>query len=233
MINQTTLLNFSKASLVKTLSSKLVLSKNNVLHSELINCPNCNTKCVYNGYSHEGNYSFLAKNNSAFFKKGQQFCPICKKTYQIKFPEFEELNQLIYDKLKNRIYTLLELGNSESDIKYYLKQNENINISKANIALIRKEFLIKVESSYPELENFLKEELEGFIGYDEQYIKVEGKRMYRLVFLNLDTDEVIYEGLHSNISKKNLIKLLKIIFKDVKPKGFVFDMKTSYVPAFK
>ncbi len=63
--------------------------------------------------------------------------------------------------------------------------------------------------------------------------KINGKLYYRLVFLNLDTDEVIYEGLHKDISKKSLIKLLKEIFKDSKPKGFVFDMKTIYVNAFK
>ncbi len=168
MMNQTTLLNFSKAFLVKTLSSKLVLSKTNVLHSELINCFNCNTQCVYNGYSHKGNYSILSKSHNSFFKKGQQYCPNCKKTYQIDNSEFDNINQIILNKLKNRIYTLLELGNSESDIKYYLEKNENINISKSNIALIRKEFLFKVESSYPELDNLVNEDLEGFIGYDEQ-----------------------------------------------------------------
>jgi transposase-like protein len=233
MISQTTLLNFSKASLVKTLSSKLVLSKNNVLHTQPINCPICNCKCIYNGYSHEGNYNLLAKENEIFFKKGQQYCSTCDKTYQIQNSEFQEFNQLIIDKLKNQVYTLLELGNSESDIKYYLENNEGIKISKSNIALIKKDFFTKIENSYPELDNLLKENLEGFIGYDEQYLRIDGKRYYRLVFLNLDTNEVIYEGLHKDISKKSLIKLLKEIFKDSKPKGFVFDMKTMYVNAFK
>ncbi len=233
MDSQTTLLNFSKASLVKTLSSKLVLSKNNVLHTKLINCPVCNSKCVYNGYSHKGNYNILAKENEIFFKKGQQYCSKCNKTYQVEFPEFEELNNLILDKVKNQVYTLLELGNSESDIKYFLERNEYIKISKSNISLIRKDFFNKIEDLYPELDSFLKNDLEGFIGYDEQYLKINGKRQYRLVFLNLDTNEVIYEGLHSDISKKSLIKLLKEIFKDSKPKGFVFDMKTMYVNAFK
>jgi transposase-like protein len=212
MIKQTTLLNFSKASLVKTLNPKLVLSKNNVLHTQLINCPNCKNKCVYNGFSHEGNYNPLAKENEIFFKKGQQYCSHCNKTYQVEFPEFEELNQLIIDKVKNTIYTLLELGNSESDIKYYLEKNYQINISQSNIALIRKEFFTKIEESYPELDNLLKEDLEGFIGYDEQYIKIDGKRFYRLLFLNLDTDEVIYEDIHRDISKKSLIRVKKSPF---------------------
>lgn len=233
MNNQTTLLNFSKASLVKTLNPKLVLSKNNVLHTQLIKCPNCKNKCVYNGYSHEGHYNLLSKENDIFFKKGQQYCSTCDKTYQVEFPEFEELNQLIVDKIKNCVYTLLELGNSESDIKYYLEQNEQISISKSNIANIRKEFFTEIEKAYPELDDILKEDLEGFIAYDEQYLKIDGKRFYRLVFLNLDTDEVIYEGIHRDISKKSLIGLLKEIFKDSKPKGFIFDMKTMYVNAFK
>lgn len=61
MDSQTTLLNFSKASLVKTFDSKLILSKNNVLHTELINCPTCNTKCIYNGYSHKGIFGSTLK----------------------------------------------------------------------------------------------------------------------------------------------------------------------------
>lgn len=233
MINQTTLLNFSKASLVTKLSPKLILSKNNVLHTKLINCPKCGNKCVYNGHSNEGNYNSLAKENKIFFKKGQQYCSNCNKTYQISIPEFENINRIIHNKVNNQIYTLLELGNSEGDIKYFLEQNEQISICKSKIASIRKEFLDKVENSYPELDIFLKKDLEGFIGYDEQYLNIDGKRYYRLVFLNLDRNEVIYEGLHKDISKKSLIKLLQTIFKNSKPKGFVFDMKTMYVNAFK
>jgi len=233
MIKQTTLLNFSKSSLVKKLSSNLFLSPDNIIHTNRLNCPKCNKKCNYNGYSHEGNYSFLAKGEKALFKIGQQNCPKCNKTYTFEFEEFAQLNQTLESDLKNKIYSLLELGNSEGDIKYYLEKTEQFEISKSYIKLVRNEFFKKVEDSYSELDNLLKEELEGFIGYDEQYIKINGKRFYRLVFLNLDTNEVIYEGLHRDISKKSLIKLLKKIFKDSKPKGFVFDMKTMYVNAFK
>ena len=233
MKSQTTLLNFSKVSLVKTLNPKLVLSKDNVLHTQPIHCPKCNNLCVYNGFSHEGNYNYLAKENGVFFKKGQQYCSKCSKTYQIEIPEFEELNQITKLKINNIIKSLLELGNSNSDIKYHLKRIENISVSLSYISNIRCEYFKEIEDSYPELENLLKEDLGGFIGYDEQYIKIEGKRFYRLVFLNLDTNEVIYEGLHKDISKKNLIRLLREVFKDAKPKGFVFDMKTMYPNAFK
>ena len=151
MDRQTTLLNFSKAALVKTLNSKYILSKNNILHTERIYCPNCNKLCVYNGYSHEGNYNPLAKENDILFKRGQQYCPICDKTYQVEFPEFEELNQFIIDKIKNNIKSLLEFGNSESDIKLHIKRTENISVSESYIKFLRKEFFNEVKTSFPEL----------------------------------------------------------------------------------
>ena len=77
MNTQTTILNFSKAALVKTLNHKLFLSKNNVLHSQPICCPNCNNLCAHNDFSHEGKYNPLAKENEIFFKKGQQYCSKC------------------------------------------------------------------------------------------------------------------------------------------------------------
>jgi len=233
MDNQTTLLNFSKASLVKTLSSKLVLSKNNILHTQPINCPKCGNLCVYNGYSHEGNYNPLAKENEIFFKKGQQYCSTCDKTYQVEFPEFEEINQLILDKIKNNIKSLLEFGNSESDIKLHIKRTENITVSESYVKLIRKEFFKEVETSFPDLDILKDKDLQGFNGYDEQYIKVDGIRYYRIVIFNLDTNEVIYQELVKKLTSDKLEEILRDLFGQNKPKGFVFDMRTMYVNVFR
>ena len=103
MKNQSTLLNFKMFSLVKALSSKLELSQSNILHTQKENCPTCGNLCVYNGYSHEGNYSFDAKSSNSFFKIGQQYCKYCDKTITKKIPEFEELNQILENELKNVI----------------------------------------------------------------------------------------------------------------------------------
>jgi len=233
MDNQSTLLNFSKASLVKTLSSKLVLSKNNVLHTEPIVCPKCKTKCVYNGFSHEGNYNFIAKENDVFFKRGQQYCSKCNKTYQVESPEFDELNQVILDKVKNTILSLLEFGNSDSEIKLHLERTDNINISISFIKQLRKDFFKQVETAFPELDILEDKCFQGFNGYDEQYIKVDGKRMYRIVIFNFDTNEVIYQDIIEKLSSENIEKILRNVFKENKPKGFVFDMKTSYVNIFR
>lgn len=233
MDNQTTLLNFSKASLVKTLNPKLVLSKNNVLHTQPICCPKCNNLCVYNGFSHEGNYNPLAKENFIFFKKGQQYCSTCDKTYQVEFPEFEELNQLIVDRVKNNIKSLLEFGNSENDIKLHIKRTENITVSIPYIKLVRKEFFKEVETSFPELDKLEDKNLQGFNGYDEQYIKVDGKKYLRIVVFNLDTNEVIYQELVKKLTSEKLEQILKDLFKENKPRGFVFDMRTMYVKVFK
>lgn len=232
MINQSTLLNFGQCSLVKTISSKLILSKNNVLHTQRIPCPKCGELCSYNGYSHEGKYSFLAKEENAFFKRGQQYCKYCNKTYTVEIEEFDEINQILTDKINNQIKSLSELGNSEGDIQYHINQTEGISVSISYIKQIRNDFFKEVETAFPELDMLEDSDLQGFYGYDEQYLKIDGKRYYRLVFLNLDTDEVIYQELHKSLTKANLEQILRELFGEIIPRGFVFDMKTMYVDAF-
>ena len=232
MINQTTLLNYSKAQLVKTLNSKFILSMKNIIHTKPILCPKCKNRCTYNGFSNEGNYNFLAKENNIFFKKGQQYCSTCNKTYQVEIEDFDKINQIILDKIKNNIYSLLEFGTSDSQIKLHLERTENIKISTSEIKLIRKEFFNKIEHSFPELDILEDSDLQGFYGYDEQYIKVDGVKYLRVVLLNLDTNEIIYEELLKKLSSLDLENILRNLFKENIPRGFVFDMKTMYPKVF-
>ena len=98
---------------------------------------------------------------------------------------------------------------------------------------MRKEFFKEVETSFPQLDVLEDKDLQGFYGYDEQYIKVKGKKYLRVVLLNLDTDEIIYQELIPKLTSKKLEQILRGLFKKNKPRGFVFDMKTMYVNVFK
>lgn len=91
MNSQTTLLNFSKTSLVKTLNLKLILSKNNVLCTQPICCPRCNNLCVYNGFSHKGNYNPLAKKMKFFSKKISNIAQFAIKHIKLSFQNLKNL----------------------------------------------------------------------------------------------------------------------------------------------
>ena len=121
---------------------------------------------------------------------------------------------------------------SENDIKFHLKDTKNLNVSTSFIQNIRKEFFDKVETSFPELDTLEDSELQGFYGYDEQYLKICGRRFYRIVILNLDTNKVIYQELVRELNGEKLESILKNLFGKNKPKGFVFDMRPMYIKAF-
>ncbi|MFT4244001.1 MAG: hypothetical protein ACMXYB_00920 [Candidatus Woesearchaeota archaeon] len=55
----------------------------------------------------------------------------------------------------------------------------------------------------------------------------------RIVLLNFDTNEVIYQELVKKLTSDKLEQILRDLFKENKPKDFVFDMRTMYVKVFK
>ena len=72
-----------------------------------------------------------------------------------------------------------------------------------------------------------------YYGYDEQYIRVNGKAVLRIVIFDYKNNCVVYEAKHERLTKKILMEILREVFGDKKPKGFIFDMRTMYPNAFK
>lgn len=117
---------------------------------------------------------------------------------------------------------------SEEEIKDHLYLTKSIKISKSQIHTIihsSNEDLASIEFSYEFTDNYY--------GYDEQHVRINGRIAYRLVFYDLKYDRVIYEETHKYFSKKILVKILKEVFGDKVPKGFVTDMRVEYPSAFK
>ena len=87
---QPTLYNYNHITLMHEYATqkdvKLIISKNGVLHVERVICPDCDCLCNYNGSNKTGN--IMSRSIDAFFKKGQQCCPICGRTYQIEYGYF-------------------------------------------------------------------------------------------------------------------------------------------------
>lgn len=223
---QPTLLNFSEFQFLNLFCNQILISKNNIIHTNRVECKTCGSICNYNGSSNKGCHA-LTKSNNSYFQKGQQYCPICDKTIQVENPWIDNmiysLNQFIY----SQIISLCE-NLSEDEIASHLESTCSIKISKSTVHNI-------IEKSNNEFENldFDIEIKPDYYGYDEQYLKIDGKRAYRIIFFDINSNKVIYEKIHYKFSKKILKKILQEVFSETKPKGFVVDMKSEYPNAFK
>jgi hypothetical protein len=225
-IKQPTLKNFSIFQHIGLFEQNVRITKNGIVHVFRENCPICGTKCQYNGSSNNGRHIF-SKSYDVFLRKGQQYCSNCKKTIQVENNWLNDIIQTFNDYIISQIISLSN-SLSEDEIVKHLKTTMSIKISKSQIHSIittSNEELASLELDYTIEDNFY--------GYDEQYIMINGKRAYRLVFYDLKNDKIIYEETHYKFSKKILQNILKEVFGNNLPKGFVVDMRLEYPDAFK
>lgn len=227
---QPTLINFRSFKQIfdyaKQLGVKIIISKDGVLHTERIHCKNCNNLCSYNGSNKTGN--IMSRSVESFIKKGQQYCKTCDKTVQVE-NEFidtiiNELNQFI----QSNVLSLREKFMSYPEIAMHLHEVYNIQISVTTLETICE----RIIRTYDSVDIDFKIENEIY-GYDEQYIKVNGKLVYRVIIFDYKNNCPIYEAKHETLTKNELKDILKTVFGDNKPKGFVFDMRTMYPTVFK
>ena len=159
--------------------------------------------------------------------KGQQYCPICDKTIQVENDWLDNMIELCNQFVASQVLSLSD-NLSEEEIVNHLEDTSSIDISKSCVHDI-------ITKSNEEFKNihFDYKIKDHFYGYDEQYIKIDGKRAYRIVIFDLKENKIIYEKIHYQFSKKILQQILIEVFGDTKPKGFVVDMRIEYPNAFK
>lgn len=223
---QPTLINFSAFSHLNLFSGDVKISKSGIVHSKREFCKTCGTECLYNGPSNKGHH-ILSNSIDSFFRKGQQYCPTCGKTIQVENVWLDNIITSLNNFVASQVLSLCE-NMSEDEIRTHLRNTMSIEISKSTVHNI-------IHTSNEELENleFDYQLNDSFYGYDEQYIKIDGKRAYRLVFFDYKENKVIYEEIHYRFSKKVLKQVLKEVFGDHTPEGFVVDMRIEYPKAFK
>jgi len=205
---------------------KLIISKNGVIHEARKICPDCGIPCSYNGSNKTGN--IVSRSIGAFFKKGQQYCSKCGRTYPIdnKFIDkiISDSNQFIM----SVALSLREKSMSYGDISKHFYETLHISICDETLRDVCEEKL----SEYDDLD--IEFEVENdFYGYDEQYIKINGKTYLRIVIFDFKNNCPIYEEKHEHLTKKILTEILGKVFGDKKPKGFIFDMRPMYPIVFK
>lgn len=226
---QPTLINFPQFNLLELFNNKVVLSASKqgiIVHVPRVSCPCCGKICNYNGSSNKGKHN-LSVSSGNFLQKGQQYCPDCDKTIQVENTWLENTISSIKQFIVSQVLSLSD-GKSEDEIVDHFENTMSINISKSTVHNI-------ISKSNEDLE-FLEFDYEiknHFYAYDEQYLKINGKRAYRLVFFDLKENKIIYEKVHYAFSKKILKRILIEVFGDKTPKGFVVDMKLEYPKAFR
>lgn len=224
------LINYSHVSLIyqhaSMINTKIYVSADKVIHTERINCPVCGNKCSYNGSNNSGN--IVSRSIDSFFKKGQQHCTHCGKTYQVENEFVDSVKNDLDQMVLSVALSLRKMHTSYSDISKHISEVHGISISESTLKTICEKRLC----DFDDLEiDFAVED--DFYGYDEQYLTVGGKKAYRIVIFDFKNNTPIYEAKHENLTKDALKSILKEVFPDKKPKGFVFDMKTMYPDAFK
>lgn len=225
-IKQPTLNNFSVFQKINLFDNNVKITTTGIVHVMRETCPDCGEKCHYNGSSNKGRH-ILSKSYNSFLRKGQQYCSNCKKTIQVENDWIDIMITNFNDFITTEVCSLAE-SMSEDDIVNHFYRTKSMKISKSLIHAI----ITKANAKLAELEFETKIEHE-FYGYDEQYVKIDGQRAYRLVFYDLKHNKVLHESTHKYFSKKILQKVLIEVFRGTKPKGFVTDMRVEYPSAFK
>ena len=183
---QPTLISLPVYHLLGLFDHRVTISKTGIIHAERIHCPICGELCNYNGCSNKGKHIFT-KSSDSLLRKGQQYCPNCNITIQVENMWIDNMidsfNQLLISQILS-----LSINLSEEEIVNHLEDTMTIKISKSTVHNI-------ITESNEDLENleFEYEVKDHFYGYDEQFLKIAGKRAYRLVFFDIKENKIIYE----------------------------------------
>jgi len=225
---QPTLINFSIFGQLDLMSGDTLISDKGIIHTKREVCDICGNVCQYNGSSNIGKHILTTSSNS-FLRKGQQYCSTCDKTIQVDNKWIDNMVTSFNEYVATQIISLSDKL-SEDDIVTHLKNTMSIEISKSTVHNI----ISKSNEDLTNLEFDYKIE-EGFYGYDEQFLMIDGKRAYRIVFYDIANNKVIYEDIVYKFSKKILQEIIIKVFPktEPKPKGFVVDMKLEYPSAFR
>ncbi|MBD3355497.1 hypothetical protein GF361_05995 [Candidatus Woesearchaeota archaeon] len=225
-IKQPTLINFSTYQILGMFDNKIIQSMTGIYHTKREHCPICGKLGSYNGSSNKGKHD-LSRSTGSYLRLGQQRCTSCNEPIPVNNEWFLKMKEKIRDFIKSIVISLSS-SLSEEEIKVHLEEVYQIKIPKSTIHKIKS--IADKEISSLEFEYKVKE---GWYGYDEQHIKIKGKKAYRIVIFDLELNDVIYENIHFKLSKKILKKILTKVFPDKKPLGFVVDMLPMYSKAFK
>lgn len=205
-------------------SVNIEITKTNIIHVEKEKCPNCGTIMDYNGFYESS--ALYYRSQYAYFKVGQQYCPDCDKTH---IPQNRVVQTIVAKSnmfLENQMISLAEKGLSYPDISRHLKETLSVRVSAEHVSNIVKNHISSITLADPLIYPY------DWYCYDEQHLKQNGKKVYRVVIYRPKTGDLVYEEDHDTFNKAVLRKILRKVFANTKPLGFTFDMAPSYPEVF-
>ena len=111
ILYQPTLINFGHVTQMYEYAAqnniKLVISKRGIIHTIRVHCPYCGGFCSYNGSNKTGH--IISRSEDLFFKVGQQYCPYCNKTIQVKNEFIVSIKQTLNQFLLSETISLRRL----------------------------------------------------------------------------------------------------------------------------
>ena len=215
----TTLNSYSTLSIlnpVLTQFSNAYIIENGTFYSKIPpNCPRCGYKMNHNGSN------TLSKKNVARLKVGKYQCPNCKMNIQESREFFENLHTFLQDTIAPMVLKMRWNKMSYRGIEEVLE----------HIFPIGKDSIYELVRATIESTQLPEQEKKDYqiIGYDEQYVHINGKQKYRILIYDFEAGLPIIDTIIESKTSENIKAVfLQTSLNFLVPTIVVTDLDNSY-----
>lgn len=198
----------------------LSLSDNGKLYELYPTCPCCGS----NNIAHNGNDTLknkFWKKLGLKIKRGKFRCKKCKHCWTTSFTDGENLLKELQMGIEGIISSLVIEGLSFEFIESFLLQNYSKDLCRERIREIYGKYANNIEPT-------TITESSGIFHFDLQFLKVNGKRMYRCVIIDAFTKKVLLEKLLEESKCETLADTLNMFLRGYTKKVFIIDLAKGY-----
>lgn len=200
-------------------NSDLIITADNKIRQVSRRCPKCGKTIVYNGS--KKNETKLVRELGLIIKHGQHYCGHCGYRWSIRSEDVDFWIKQQKQIIKNAVTVLCSKKVSLYDVVDVIKKIfcEGISHEWVRQLYIRALKKLRIRRS---------KKFSGIYHYDEQFLKVNGKKVARITILDAVTRIIILDEKFDAASEKNIIKALRKALKPSEVKVFILDMGTKY-----
>src|SRR3989338_1145674 len=183
-------------------------------------CPCCNSaRIVHNG--NDKYKSKIIKELGIIIKRGKLLCKKCNHTWTVHYEEAELFIQQYKQLITNTIFELCTLDVPLNKIAQYILTTFSRNISRE---WVRKIYI----NSAKEIEQKKVQKTSGIFHYDEQYLKVNGRKQVRIVVIDSVTKKVLFDETADDNRIETLQDKLGMKMLPYKKEVFIVDLALGY-----
>jgi len=183
-------------------------------------CPKCGSMDVVDN-GNDKCKSKIIKELGLTIKRGKCKCNRCGKTWTVRYEDVELFIQQYKQLVKMDVFQLVVFGVSLDKVVEHVAKVFNKNISHE---WVRQLYI----NSAKTVEQKKVVQTSGIFHYDEQWLKVNGKKCFRVVVLDAVTGNVIFDETVENSKIETLKDKLRMRMLPYKKEVFIVDLKKSY-----